>query len=305
MKLSVVVTARNEESTIGILLESLLRQSKKPDEIIVIDSASKDKTVEIIRHFQKKDKRIKLLIEKCSRGRGRNLGVELAKNEILAMTDAGCVTGKNWLKRLTSPFATGVVDISAGFYKMTGETPFQKAEAVYLGVLPDDFNVKFMPSTRSIAFTKKIWERVGGFPEKINTAEDTIFNFKAIAAGANIARVKNARVEWKMPESLTEFKNKIYEYAKGDAKSGIWFNPKTKLLSHNIKVVFIFMRYILALSVFLYAILASPILLVVLFVTLVLYCYRSYTKAGVWGIVLQFVSDFAVMEGFIAGILKR
>lgn len=206
MNISICITVLNEEGTIGPLLDSLINQSKKPSEIVIVDGGLKDKTVEITRHYQQKDGRIKLLVEKCSRAKGRNLGVEIAKGDVIAMTDAGCIADKNWLKNLTAPFATSRVDVSAGFYKMMGDSAFQKAESVYLGVRPSGFNYNFLPSTRSIAFTKKIWEEVGGFPEDLEgAAEDTVFNYKLIKAKAKFSRVKDAIVEWGMPANLKDF----------------------------------------------------------------------------------------------------
>src|SRR3972149_7809621 len=134
MKASVCITVFNEEGTIGPLLESLLVQSKKPDEVVIVDGGSRDKTVDIIRHFEKKDRRIKVLVQKCSRAQGRNIGVEIAKNDIIAVTDAGCIAQKDWLKKITEPLVNSEIDMVAGFYKMTGETPFQKAVSVFLGV---------------------------------------------------------------------------------------------------------------------------------------------------------------------------
>src|SRR3990172_6712568 len=131
MKVSVCITVYNEERSISKLVESLLRQSKKPDEIVIVDGGSGDKTVEIIRHFQKKDKRIKLLIEKCSRSRGRNLAVELSKSEIIAMTDAGCIPNEEWLNKITEPFRNKKVDIVAGFYTMKASDSLQKALSVF------------------------------------------------------------------------------------------------------------------------------------------------------------------------------
>jgi glycosyltransferase involved in cell wall biosynthesis len=196
MNISICITVFNEEKTIGALLDSLINQSKKPEEIVIVDGGSKDKTIDIIRHYQKNDKSVKLIIEKCSRSRGRNLGVEIARGEIIAMTDAGCIARFDWLERLTKSFATGRVDVSAGFYQMVTNSAMEKVESVYLGVTPSNFNYNFLPSTRSIAFTKKIWEEVGGFPENLKgSAEDTVFNYKLIKFGAKISRVKDAIVE--------------------------------------------------------------------------------------------------------------
>jgi glycosyltransferase involved in cell wall biosynthesis len=304
MDISICITVLNEETSVGILLDSLLSQTKRPDTIIIVDGGSTDGTIEIIRHFQKKDSRIKLLIEKCSRARGRNLAVEIAKTDIVAMTDAGCIPQKNWLENLVAPFGTGRVDVSAGFYKMTGSSSFQRAESIFLGVKPRSFNMSFLPSTRSIAFTKEIWERVGGFPENLEgAAEDTVFNYKLLSMGAKISRMKNAVVEWGMPESLNEFFWKIFTYAKGDAKSKIWFFPRNGPTSHNIKALSIVFRYLAGITLLIlglkYVALYPTVGILFLF-----YLIWAFRKAGVWGPVLQVVSDVGVMYGFLSGIFK-
>lgn len=312
MKASVCITTYNEESNIANLLESLVKQSQKADEIVIIDGGSTDKTYDIIRHFQKKYGYIKCIREKCSRARGRNLSVELAKNEIVAITDAGCTADPDWLKNLTKPFETGRVDIVAGFYEMTGKKSLQKAESVFLGVTPRKFDQNFLPSTRSMAFTKSAWETVGGFPEgKANSAEDTDFNYKAVKLGLNYSRVKNATVEWGMPETLREFFRKIQDYAKWDATYGIWWHPTHKLMSHNIKALSIFVRYLFLLGFPLLSF-VSPFLLVYWLIGLLAYLIWAFRKeylefsdwkVVLWGPIVQITSDIAVMSGFISGII--
>jgi glycosyltransferase involved in cell wall biosynthesis len=314
MKISVCVTTLNEEESVGTLLEALLNQSKKPDEIVIVDGASSDKTVLAIRHYQKKDSRIKLLVEKSSRARGRNLGVEIAKNQVIAMTDAGCVPKNDWLERLSVPFRNDQVDVVAGHYKMTGDEPIRRAMSVFLGVQPEKFNINFIPSTRSVAFTKKIWEGVGGFPENLESAaEDTVFSFKLVKNEAKIARVKNAMVEWGMPKTVNEFKFKVYEYARGDAKSKIWVFPGKGFASHNIKSLSVLLRYLLGLVLLVYSMVMPP-LSAFLVIGLLIYLVWAFRKVylifrdmriAVWGPVLQIVSDTAVIKGFVVGVFAR
>lgn len=313
MNISICITTFNEEGNISALLDSLLTQSRKPSEIVIVDGGSTDKTIEIIRHYQKKDGRIKLLTEKCSRARGRNLGVEIAKGEIIAITDAGCIARKDWLENITQPFNEPRIDISAGFYRMTGKNLVSHAMGVFLGVTPRKFNIKFLPSARSMAFRKSAWEAVGGFPEgKGNSAEDTDFNYKAVKLGLKYSRVKSAVVEWGMPEDLSKFFRKIQSYAKWDARYGIWWHPSQGFASHNIKALFILSRYLTA---FLLLILAFKFnTLPYLIVFFLLYLIWSYRKVfnefgdwhvGVWGPILQITSDFGVMGGFLSGVLRR
>lgn len=301
MKASVCITVFNEEETIKTLLDSLIHQSKKPNEIIVVDGGSTDKTVQIIKTF----KNIKLVVSKgASRTKGRNIAIKNSKYEIIVTTDAGCVAGKYWLARITAPFNDKKVDMVAGFYKMRARTSFQKVLAGFLGVLPSKFDQNFLPSTRSMAFRKSLWKKVGEFSENLKGAiDDTDFNYKVAKYGANIVRVKNAIVEWGIPDNLIDAFKKFYGYAKGDAESRIFWNPAKGFKSHNIKVILIFLRYFVGIGLFVLWTQGSFPLLYLL-IGLLLYCLWAYRKGGFWGIVIQFSSDIAVMTGFISGILS-
>lgn len=314
MRVSVCITIYNEEKSIRKLIESLLNQTKKPNEIIIVDGGSMDKTVQIIKHWQKKDKRVRLLVKKCSRSEGRNLSIELANNKIIAMTDAGCNPKKKWLEKLTLPFRNEKVGMIAGFYVMTGNTPIQKAFSVFLGVHEEGFGVTFLPSTRSVAFKKKIWEQIGGFPEDLkDTAEDTVFNIKAIEYGVKMSYAKDAIVEWGMPETLREGINKMYLYAKGDAKSRVWKHPLKGHPSHNMRVFSVILRYVVGLLIlilslnyplFFYALLGS-IIAYIIWIFRKVHVRTKNISSAVWGILIQISSDIAIIRGFITGYINK
>ena len=301
MKVSVCVTTFNEEGSIVRLIDSLIAQTKRPDEIIVVDGGSTDNTVQII----KKYKKIRVIVSRgASRTKGRNIAVRNSKNEVIVTTDAGCVADINWLKRITIPFEDRSVDMVAGFYKMNTETSFEKSLACFIGVIPSNFDENFLPSTRSMAFRKSLWKSVGGFSENLEGAiDDTDFNYKISKYGAKIVRVKNAVVEWGIPDNLFDALKKFYGYAKGDAESKVFWNPAKGFKSHNIKVILIFLRYLVGLGLLILALLGYISFLYCL-VALMLYSLWAYRKGGAWGIILQFSSDIAVMLGFVSGILN-
>ena len=56
MKVSLICPVHNEEESIEELIQSMLNQTKKPDEIIFVEDSSTDKTYEIIEKYQKKIK---------------------------------------------------------------------------------------------------------------------------------------------------------------------------------------------------------------------------------------------------------
>lgn len=316
IKVSVVITVLNEEKSVGPLLKSLLEQTKKPNEIVIVDGGSTDRTVETIRHYQKKDRRIKLLIEPGSVAHGRNVAIDIAKYPVVASTDAGCVARPDWLEELTKPFKYKRVGLVAGFYEMSAKNSLQKAMNVFHGVTPKQFDpTSFLPSARSVAFRREIWERVGGYSEKLDKAgEDSHFFYKLVKSGVKIARVKQARVRWEEPKTFTlaDSAKKFYQYAKGDAQAGIWWHPSKQVASHNIKVSLIFLRYLVGFTLLILSI-KNSMILVILLMLVILYIFLAFRKvfvetedwkAGLWGIILQFTADFSVMAGFSQGLLR-
>src|SRR5258708_36845943 len=98
--ISVIVTVLNEERSIVQLLQSLTAQTLKPKEIILADGGSHDQTCALIQTFADEhvDEHIKLLHKIGNRSIGRNTALENASNELLAITNAGCIPHKNWLE---------------------------------------------------------------------------------------------------------------------------------------------------------------------------------------------------------------
>ena len=324
MKISVVITVLNEVKTIGRVLGSLAEQTRKPDEIIIIDGGSMDGTIGKLRDFCKKTRRVSLSTRRVNDGmraeacyyvlkgasiaQGRNFGVKKARYPIIAMTDAGCVIHPDWLERLVQPLQTlrvrkaiGV-DVVGGFYRMTGKSVFQRCLRCYLGILPEKLDPKnFLPSTRSIAFTKEIWEKIGGFNEELErTGEDTLFNYQAKKLGVKFMTVPGALVSWEVPKTWQKAVKKFYWYARGDAQARYW--------PHIRKISLIFLRYWLAI---LLVLLGRLELLVIsgmgYFLWAVSINYRYVRRwQGVFILpILQITSDLAVIGGFSVGYCSK
>lgn len=99
---SIVIPSFNNSNVIGETLESLINQSYKNWEAICVDDGSTDTTVEIIDHYIKQDKRIKLVKrQKLPKGGShcRNIGIENATGEYLILLDGDDILLPDCLKR--------------------------------------------------------------------------------------------------------------------------------------------------------------------------------------------------------------
>ncbi len=106
--ISVLVPAYNEELVIERTLLSILDSSYKNFEIIVIDDASKDKTVSLVRKFIKEHPGVNIrLIKRQKHGKGSNLNFALhkyAKGELVMTLDADCILDVNALENVVQHF---------------------------------------------------------------------------------------------------------------------------------------------------------------------------------------------------------
>lgn len=121
LSISVVVITLNRAKSLRETLDSLVRQMRRPDEVVVVDNGSTDGTKEAVLSF--KDR---LNIKYVYEGRrgipyARNAGVRNAAKDIIAFIDDDCMADRNWLKYLEIPFIKdahiGVVGGEVAYYR--------------------------------------------------------------------------------------------------------------------------------------------------------------------------------------------
>ncbi len=100
-RVSVVVPARNEEAYLGRCLDALLRQDPPPDEIIVVDNGSKDRTAEIAEQMGV------WVVREPTPGvhHARQAGLKAARYEVVAQTDADTRVLPGWIAAIRRGFA--------------------------------------------------------------------------------------------------------------------------------------------------------------------------------------------------------
>jgi len=185
---SVAATVLNERDDIDALVESLMRQTLAPAEVIIVDGGSTDGTWERLEAARAKySTLVPIRDESCSLkscpgpiARGRNVGIAAASSDVVACVDAGCTYDPDWLANLTAPIFAGDSEYSVGgsYIDAANSTVWDVASAPFFGVkLSPDAATKSC-TARSMAFRKELWRRVGGFSETVFLGEDTVFDSK-------------------------------------------------------------------------------------------------------------------------------
>ena len=234
MRVSVVATVYNEGDSIRTLMDSLLEQTRQPDETIICDGGSRDDTVAILREYRGKLPELQILCEDGANiSQGRNRAISKASGPIIATTDAGVRLDRRWLERLVAPLGAGEdsqlgqVEAVAGFFQADVSGPFQLAMGATVLPRAEEIDpVRFLPSSRSMAFFKEVWQRVGGYPEWLDYCEDLVFDLRIKAMAkekeAIFAWAPQAVVFFRPRTSLKSFWQQYFRYARGDGKADLW-----------------------------------------------------------------------------------
>jgi GT2 family glycosyltransferase len=111
MRITVYIPCYNAAAWIERVLEGVLAQTLRPDEIIVVDDGSHDSTVELAARFA-----VTLIRQDRNRGlaAARNTAMRAARNELVAALDSDVVPGPEWLERLAPHFENSRVALGGG-----------------------------------------------------------------------------------------------------------------------------------------------------------------------------------------------
>lgn len=249
-QVSFITTVYNEEDSIIEFLQSLKDQTCLPEEIIIVDGGSTDRTFDIISGFfsnwagesgsgekiklktakdipgndgekEKGNKLItvKLLQEKGANiSLGRNTAIRHACGKFISVSDAGCYLHPRWLEEINSSSDKSLKEIMGGINYARCNGFLQKCLA--LCIMPGLSEIRendYMPSSRNISFKKKYWEEVGGYPRGLDYGEDMKFNFNLKENGYRLSFNPRAKVYWKMRKNPVEVFKQFFRYASGDA----------------------------------------------------------------------------------------
>lgn len=219
MRISVVIPVRNEEESVGALLEGLLAQTRTPAEIVVCDNGSTDRTAEIVEGYARRGEPVRLLRERAGLpGRGRNVAAAHASSEWLAFIDAGTRPAPDWLERLAER-AEGEpgADAIYGAWEPVTDGFFTECAALAYVPAPGERS----PSTASCLLRRAAWERAGRFREDLRSAEDLLFFRELEAAGTRAAFAPEAVVEWELRPTLASTFAKFTAYARSNMRAGL------------------------------------------------------------------------------------
>jgi len=217
--ISVLLIAYNDELLIGEAISSILKQTYKNFELIIIDDCSRDSSYKIAQSF--KDKRIRLFHNDTNQGisKNRNKSVSLARYPYLFFTDTDCIVDKDWLKEglktLKQKDCMGVEGFT--YYVSIGYKPTLSDKPPGTAETPGEY------MTCNMAYKKSAIDRVSGFNEIFGYHSDRELAIKVKNIGKIIYNrkmiVKHQKKVWTIREFVksgerTKSRVLLYKYAR-------------------------------------------------------------------------------------------
>lgn len=230
IKVSVIIPAYNVEKYINRCLKSVISQTLKDIEIIVVNDGSTDSTLKKIVAFMEKDERIKL-INKNNEGLScaRNDGIKNAKGDYIFHVDGDDFIKNTTLEELYNYAMRKYLDVVTSdvyVYKNKNDIKIMKEIEIKNEeiISAKDYLVKFFNNKGTYAVWNKLWKKSLYIdnnvfhPKEISYGEDGCTVPRLIINANKIGKINKCYYYYCMnEESMTkkEEKRKVYEYMRG------------------------------------------------------------------------------------------
>lgn len=220
MKLSVVIPCYNAEGVIGHQLEALTRQSwSGPWEVIVADNGSTDGSMRVVAQYAGRIMNIRAVDAAGRRGAGyaRNIGVQASTGDAVVFCDADDEVAPGWLTAMGTALskfdfvACGLDDAKLNPYWAKIHNNFQLHNLLKLEWYP----FFTYAGSGSLGVKRDLFEKVGGFDERLQYCEDTDFCCRVQLSGVMLYPAPDAVIHIRSRASIFGLFRQARNWGKG------------------------------------------------------------------------------------------
>lgn len=216
---SVIIPVYNRIDEVDDLLASLVEQSEKDFEVIIVEDGSSAPCHEVVNSYASKIDIKYFFKENEGRSIARNYGLERASGDYFIFFDSDCVIPSDYFEKLSKALDTNPLDCFGGpdaahesfsdtqkaiNYSMTS---FLTTGGIRGGKMQLE---KFTPRTFNMGYSRRVWERVGGFREMFS--EDIDMSTRIRNAGFSIGLIRDTFVYHKRRFNMRLFARQVYVF---------------------------------------------------------------------------------------------
>jgi cellulose synthase/poly-beta-1,6-N-acetylglucosamine synthase-like glycosyltransferase len=254
-EVTIIVSARNEESNLPKLIPALVKQTYPHEllKLIIINDRSTDGTAEILTDFAKGIDNLSIVtINKTPDGWAPkkwalNTAINTVTTEIILQTDADCIPHKDWAKTMVQPFSNPATGFVSGPAPLTNKTTLIDSLYELDSLAQDAFSaggfsqgMVFSCTGRNMGFSKQAFDDVNGYENVSHfiSGDDDLLLHKITenpSYRAQFVLSKKSIVDSPPPSSLAQFVHQRLRFA---SKGFSYYNIKT---STSLKLVLPFL----------------------------------------------------------------
>lgn len=249
---SIIIPCYNEERFIKKCLDSVIENdfSKDKLEVLVIDGMSKDTTREIVERYREQNQFISLLDDnKKNTPAALNIGIKEAKGEIIMFMSSHASYEKEYISKCVYYLDKLNADNVGGvFVTLPGDDTFiAKAISLALsspfGVGNSFFRIgakkpMLVDTVPFGCYRKTVFEKIGGFNDKLIRTEDNELNYRLRKSGGKIYLIPDIKLYYYARSNLKDLGKQSF----GNGKSIVYANkivPGSTSLRHSVPGIFV------------------------------------------------------------------
>jgi glycosyltransferase involved in cell wall biosynthesis len=313
MRLSLIIPVFNRPDEIDELLDSLVRQSVSPFEIIVVEDGSSVRCEDIVGNYSEILPNLYYYyIPNGGPGQARNYGAARATGDFFIVLDSDCIIPPDYILSVTNELKATGADAFGGPDRASDNfTNIQKAINYSMtsffttgGIRGGKRELdKFYPRSFNMGISRAAYEHLGGF-SRMRFGEDIDFSIRLYEAGFNVRLFSSAWVYHKRRTGWRKFFRQVFN--SGIARINLYRKyPRSLKAVHLLPAAFTagVLACLLASPFCIWSL--SPIILYMVIVMADAGCRNRSLKIGILSVVSSFVQLTGYGMGFISAAWNR
>lgn len=216
MFISVIMSVYNAEKHLESAIESILQQTYKNFEFLIVDDCSTDRSFQILQKYKKKYPKISIYRNQVNCGLTSSLNTLLKKTngELIARMDSDDISKKNRFEKQVTLFKA---DKDMDIVGTLAEDIDNNLKVIRKRRVPiHDMDIKKMLPLNnpfihpSVMMRKSVFQKIGYYNEKLRTSQDYDLWFRAAAAGLKFANVPKYLLQYRFDKNYMNKKSLQY-----------------------------------------------------------------------------------------------
>jgi glycosyltransferase involved in cell wall biosynthesis len=255
-KFSVVIPVYNRPHELRELLESLLIQTHKDFEVIVVEDGSSLKSDSVVSNYSDRLQISYLFKANSGPGPSRNAGFAQARGDYFVVFDSDCILPEGYFEVVTAVLKEQQLDAWGGPDRAHEQfTVLQRAMAYTMSSVLTTGGIRggkkrigwFQPRSFNMGISRQVFEVTGGFKFD-RFAEDIELSIRMKNLGFKVDLIPDAFVYHKRRATLSEFFKQVFNFGRGRALIGKLY-PREVKFTHWFPALFTIATFIMLLSV--------------------------------------------------------